>query len=409
MEVGVFYLPSLGRKEDIEAGMAGKRTDLYQQMLAEVTEQLQFMDDFGYYGCGTTEHHFHVEGEEVSTNPVMLNVYFGSKTKNMKFGQLGNVLPSRNPINLAEDIAMMSQMLQGRAFAGFARGYQPRWVNVLGQNVGLGDPGTGESYEELKRSLFEEHFEIIMKAWTNDTFSYQGKHWQIPPRDDIDWPAAAVSHKYGKGVRQDGTIEEIGIAPGLYNDKMLDLFMPFATSERSIAWGMERGIVPVTIMTHPEVIRSHFRAGQEAAAKAGRNLKWGEGMALTREIIVADTDEEAERLAREAGAFIWCNFFVPFGFNAAIAGPGEGPWDPPATFEAIADAGLVIYGSPATVNRKIEALLKELPVDYLWMFVYNHLPHKALMRSFELLTNEVWPNFTDKIKASGGKKVASAG
>ena len=85
MEVGLFYLPSVGRKKDIEAGMAGKRTDLYQEMLAEITEQLQYADDHGYYGCGTTEHHFHVEGEEVSTNPVLLNVYFGSKTKNMKF------------------------------------------------------------------------------------------------------------------------------------------------------------------------------------------------------------------------------------------------------------------------------------------------------------------------------------
>jgi alkanesulfonate monooxygenase SsuD/methylene tetrahydromethanopterin reductase-like flavin-dependent oxidoreductase (luciferase family) len=132
-------------------------------------------------------------------------------------------------------------------------------------------------------------------------------------------------------------------------------------------------------------------------------------MALTREIIVADTDEEAERLARDGGSFIWNNFFAPFGFNAAIAAPGEGPWDPPATFEAISDAGLVIHGSPSTVNRKIEALLETLPVDYFWMFIYNHVPHKALMRSIELLTNEVWPNFTDKIKASGGRKVASAG
>ena len=105
--------------------MAGKRTDLYQRMLAELTEQIVYMDGQGYYGCGTTEHHFHIEGEEVSTNPVMLNVYFGSRTKNMKFGQLGNVLPSQNPMNLAENIAICSEMLQGRVFAGFARGYQP--------------------------------------------------------------------------------------------------------------------------------------------------------------------------------------------------------------------------------------------------------------------------------------------
>ena len=59
MEVGAFYLPSVGRIEDIQQGMAGKRTDLYQGMLKEITEQVQYMDQHGYYGTGFTEHHFH--------------------------------------------------------------------------------------------------------------------------------------------------------------------------------------------------------------------------------------------------------------------------------------------------------------------------------------------------------------
>ena len=84
MEIGAFYLPSVGRKEDILQGMAGKRTDLYKQMLREVGEQIGYMDDNGYYGAGFTEHHFHIEGEEVSTNPVILDLYFGMQTQNMK-------------------------------------------------------------------------------------------------------------------------------------------------------------------------------------------------------------------------------------------------------------------------------------------------------------------------------------
>ncbi|MCP5199924.1 MAG: LLM class flavin-dependent oxidoreductase [Gammaproteobacteria bacterium] len=401
MQIGAFYLPSVGHLEDIKQGMAGKRTDLYQMMLREVTEQLQYMDENGYYGAGFTEHHFHVEGEEVSTNPVILDLYFGLQTRRMKFGQLGCVLPSQNPINLAENIAMVSQMLQGRVFAGFARGYQPRWVNVLGQQVGLGDPGDGEAYEDLKRELFEEHFDIIMEAWQNDTFSFQGKHWQVPTRD-IKWAAAEVAWNYGQGCNKDGIIEEIGIAPPTYDKQMPDLFMPFATSERSIRWGMERGLVPVTVMTDIGTTRGHFQAAMEAANAAGRNYKFGQGMALSREVIVADTDAEAEAIAREAGSFIWNNFFVPFGFNAAVARPGEGPWDMPATFETASERGLVIHGSPDTVNRKIEALLKELPVDYFWMFIYNHMPQKACMKSLELVTEKVWPHFTDSIGAAAG-------
>ncbi len=406
MEVGAFYLPSLGRKKDMEQGMAGKRTDLYQMMLRELTEQIQYMDERGYYGTGFTEHHFHIEGEEVSTNPVMLDLYFGMLTKNMKFGQLGNVLPSKNPINVAEDIAMVSQMLQGRVFAGFARGYQPRWVNVLGQQIGLANPASGEDYEELKRSLFEEHFDIILEAWKNDTFSFKGKHWQIPT-PDIKWAAEVVAREYGQGCDDEGYIQEIGIAPPTYNKEIPDLFMPFATSERSIQWGMSRGIVPVTIMTHYDVVREHFRAGMEAANEAGLDYKFGQGMALSREVIVADTDEEAEAIARDAGPFVWLKFFVPFGFNAALAAPGEGPFDVPATFEAMAERGLLIHGSPDTVNRKIEDLLKHLPVDYFWMFIYNHMPHAACMRSLELITEKVWPNFTDKIKASNTQRVAA--
>ena len=408
MEVGAFYLPSVGRKEDIMKGMAGKQTNLYQMMLRELSEQIGYMDEHGYYGTGFTEHHFHVEGEEVSTNPVMLDLYFGMQTKNMKFGQLGNVLPSQNPINLSENIAMLSQMLGGRVFAGFARGYQPRWVNVLGQQVGLSDPAAGEEYEDLKRSLFEEHFDIIMKAWSNDTFSFQGKHWQIPTKD-IKWAAAEVAWQYGQGCNKDGIIEEVGIAPPTFNKQIPDMFMPFATSERSIKWGMERGSVPVTIMTQYDVVKEHFRAGMEAANEAGLDYKFGQGMAMSREIIVADTDAEAEAIAREAGSFIWNNFFVPFGFSAAIAGPGEGPFDMPATFETLSDRGLVIHGSPDTVNRKLEALFKQLPVDYFWQFIYNHMPHDACMKSLELMTEKVWPNHTDKITPSNTSRVAVSG
>ena len=89
-----------------------------------------------------------------------------------------------------------------------------------------------------------------------------------------------------------------------------------------------------------------------------------------------------------------------------MAALGEGPWDLPATFETISERGLVIHGSPDTVNRKIETLLDTLPVDYFWIFIYNHMGHKSVMRSLELLTEKVWPNFTDKIKAPNTQRVA---
>ena len=141
MEFGIFYLPAIGNKSELQEGMAGRRTDLYQRMLRNLAEQAQYLDAHGYYGIGFTEHHFHIEGEEVSTNPILLDMYLGMQTENIRLGQLGLVLPCQNPIRVAEDIAILDQVTKGRAFAGFARGYQPRWVNTLGQHYDIfGNP-----------------------------------------------------------------------------------------------------------------------------------------------------------------------------------------------------------------------------------------------------------------------------
>ena len=48
MKASLFYLPSIGSRAEIEAGMAGMRPDLYQRMLEELSEQIRLADDLGY-------------------------------------------------------------------------------------------------------------------------------------------------------------------------------------------------------------------------------------------------------------------------------------------------------------------------------------------------------------------------
>src|SRR5207244_4851576 len=134
-KVSLFYLPSIGSRAEIERGMAGLRGDLYRRMLAEIGEQTRLADDLGYDSVSFTEHHFHVEGFELSNNPVLLDLFVGMQTKRIRVGQLGIVLPAHNPIRVAEDIAMLDQMTSGRANAGFARGYQRRWGDVMAQQT----------------------------------------------------------------------------------------------------------------------------------------------------------------------------------------------------------------------------------------------------------------------------------
>lgn len=399
MEIGVFYLPSIGNKVEISAGMAGRRTDLYQRMLGNLAEQARYLDEHGYYGVAFTEHHFHIEGEEVSTNPIMLDMFLGMQTKRLRVGQLGLVLPCHNPLRIAEDVAILDQVTKGRAFAGFARGYQPRWVNTLGQHQGLADGQTDpEGYEKLKRELYEEHFDIIMKAWANPTFSHHGKHWQIPPVN-LFWGAHEVTRRYGRGVDDKGTLLEIGTVPEPYQKPHPPLFQPFSFSESSVRWAAQHNVVPITIVCDKEICTGQFKACQDGAAQFGKKLSFGQGIGITREVVVADTDEEAMAIGRESGCFIWTKFFEPFGFNAAIARPGENYKEVPNTFESMVERGLTICGSPDTVSRKLEKLFKDLPAEYFWVYLYNELvPQKAALRTLELLTTKVLPRFTDKIR-----------
>src|SRR3984885_2631643 len=184
MKASLFYLPTIASRAEIEKGMAGMSPQFYQRMLKELSEQIRLGDELGYDSVSFTEHHFHIEGFELSNNPVLLDLYFAMQTKRIRVGQLGIVLPASNPIRVAEDIAMLDHMTNGRANAGFARGYQRRWVDVMAQQThGIHGalPHQHDQIDDANRLAFEENFRIVKQAWTQDFISYEGKYWRVPP------------------------------------------------------------------------------------------------------------------------------------------------------------------------------------------------------------------------------------
>jgi alkanesulfonate monooxygenase SsuD/methylene tetrahydromethanopterin reductase-like flavin-dependent oxidoreductase (luciferase family) len=394
LQAGLFYLPSIGSRAEIEQGMAGVRPDLYQRMLAELKEQAVLGDELGYDAIAFTEHHFHIEGFEASTNPVMLDLFVAMHTKRIRVGQLGIVLPASNPIRVAEDIAILDHMTGGRAFAGFARGYQRRWVDTLAgpyRDVHA-TSSTDDEVDRLNREAFEEFFQIIKTAWTQDTFSYQGKFWRIPAAE-TPWPLE-TTRRYGRGVDDEGRLTEIGIVPRPLQQPHPPLMQPFAFSEATIRWCARENVTPVIPPVLPASERFLFDVYHDEAQKNGRDLEPGEGMALLRDVIVCDTDEEAWALHRNSGAFAGAAWFAPFGFLRGLESPER---DHPWTAQELADEGLIFVGSVDTVTRQVETLLKRLPAQYIMAWNYNGLvPHEKLMRSIELFKTKVLPRFDSR-------------
>jgi alkanesulfonate monooxygenase SsuD/methylene tetrahydromethanopterin reductase-like flavin-dependent oxidoreductase (luciferase family) len=129
------------------------------------------MDRLGYDGIGFNEHHTSPYG--LMNSPNLLAAAAAQRTQKLKLLIYGNLLPLHEPLRLAEELAMLDCMSNGRLISGFARGI-PREYNVYGVD------------QRQSRARYEEAYEIILKAWDEEVFSYQGKYWSY--RDVAIWP-----------------------------------------------------------------------------------------------------------------------------------------------------------------------------------------------------------------------------
>ncbi|HEX3791377.1 MAG TPA: LLM class flavin-dependent oxidoreductase [Pseudonocardiaceae bacterium] len=389
----LFYLPSVGSHDQISKGMSGTNPANYQNMLWQLTRQAQAADEMGYWGLSFTEHHFHVEGFEVSNNPIMLGLYLAMQTKHIRVGQMANVLPFHNPIRLAEDLAMLDHMTRGRTFVGVARGFQKRWAEIMGQVYDVGGTMSDRSETDVRnRNLFEEHWEIIKKAWTNEMFTHDGPQWTIPPKG-LEFPFDAV-RRMGQGLDDNGIITEVGIAPKPYQRPYPPVFQPFSFSEETFRFCAREGIVPIVMNTDDQVVTRLLDIYREEAELAGRGtLARGESIGIMKDVLVARDADEAHHWARRGGGFIFDNWFGPMGFTESLRHVGEtGPIG--SDYDTLVERGLEWVGTPDDINRRIEKVVERHGPEFLLQCQYSGLiPHDVQLRSLELWATEIAPNW----------------
>ena len=147
------------------------RPEVAVRTYAEHLDAWEELDKLGYDGVGFNEHHCSPYG--LMNSPNLMAASAAQRTRRLKLLIYGNLLPLHEPLRLAEELAMLDCLSNGRLISGFARGI-PREYQV--HNVPLSD----------SRARFEEAFEIVTRAWTDDVFSHEGKFWSY--KDVAIWP-----------------------------------------------------------------------------------------------------------------------------------------------------------------------------------------------------------------------------
>jgi alkanesulfonate monooxygenase SsuD/methylene tetrahydromethanopterin reductase-like flavin-dependent oxidoreductase (luciferase family) len=138
---------------------------------AEHLEAWEELDRLGFDGVGFNEHHTSPYG--LMNSPNLLAAAAAQRTRRLKLLIYGNLLPVHQPLRLAEEIAMLDCLSNGRIISGFARGI-PREHTVY--NVPMSE----------SRARFEEAWEIIRRAWTDEVLCFEGRFWTY--RDVAIWP-----------------------------------------------------------------------------------------------------------------------------------------------------------------------------------------------------------------------------
>jgi alkanesulfonate monooxygenase SsuD/methylene tetrahydromethanopterin reductase-like flavin-dependent oxidoreductase (luciferase family) len=129
------------------------------------------LERMGFDGVAFNEHHVTPYG--LMNSPNLLAASVAQRTNKLKLLMYGNLLPIHDPLRLAEEIAMLDCLSNGRIICGVARG-APREYKVF--NIPL----------EESRARFDECYEIMRLAWEEESFSYNGQFHQY--RNIALWP-----------------------------------------------------------------------------------------------------------------------------------------------------------------------------------------------------------------------------
>lgn len=313
-------------------------------------------------------------------NPELVIAAAGRETTNIKLGPLAHLLPYYHPASLAIQTAWMSQVLEGRYMLGVATGAYPtdaalRGITDMSQN----------------HKMMIEAIDIMEMVWKGEPFEFQGQFWKA------GYPSGDPTHPM-RDTRP-------------YGGKMPMAMTGLSAPSPSIKFAASRGYQPASVYAGNAFLREHFSSYAEIAAANGHHADRSMHR-VVRDVVVADTDAEAKRIAIEGGlGLAWTTYIKPtyerFGvLQALLHDASIHPSD--ITPDYLAEH-VWIVGSPETVAEKFEQWFDDLGGDFGTVLIYSHDyldDPKPWEESMQRLATEVAPKLTssNSEKAAESKK-----
>lgn len=344
MQFGLFTLFDFFRDRQDEVAYYHDTLDL--MILAE---------QLGFDSVWAGEEHFYSFG--LCPSPQIFLTALARETTRLRLGTAISLLPFDNPLRKAEDFAMLDILSNGRLNLGVGRGIIPK--HFEGFRV---DP-------HESRARYEESLAIIRQAWTQETFSYEGKFWQVPPLSVSPKPLQKPHPPIYRGTLSLESFEGAAVA------------------------GDNAFVVPWLTGPHPEV-RTRVQRYRTLLKEHGHPEKRTTFIFF----LFVDRDHQVAMQDGIASTRAYTELITSFVPPAALQQLRQG--DPLKSFLDLIMSlpdhleERTIVGTPAECRRRLSELHDEFALDQVAFYFHaGARDPKRARQSIELFAKEVMPEF----------------
>ena len=380
----------------------------WNALYKETLEQCELADQVGFDNVWFVEHHF-LTGFSGSPSQDAIFGALSRTTKNIRIGYGVCILPYHHPVRVAERVALVDQLTDGRVEFGTGRS------NAYEQ-TGLGvDPRN-------TRALWEESITMIPQIWQSDEFSWEGENWNVPKRRVLPKPfqkphprmylACTQTDSFRlaaeKGI---GVLSSASYATSVLADQVkvyreaiqhanpvgaeINNFWgnnvhafcgeddqeakELAALSMKTFFGPDKPYIAGRIGAYEELLEAWGGIPDHLQADFGRWLR--------------QSDDAHKQQASEAGISLDSG---PGAARAAIA---------QLDASTLADRAVIIAGNPDSCAKAIQ-MYDEIGVDQVMMIMQTEtIPHERVLSSIEMFGKYVFPKVREMEKAKGKAEV----
>ena len=368
----------------------------WNALYKETLEQCELADQVGFDNLWFVEHHF-LTGFSGSPSQDAMFGALSRITKQIRIGYGVCILPYHHPVRVAERVALLDQLTDGRIEVGTGRS------NAYEQ-TGLGiDP-------RETRNLWNESISMLPKIWTSDEYEYEGENWSVPKRRVLPKPyqqphprlylactsedSFRLAAQKGIGVLSSASyaVEVLREKVQIYRDALKDCepvgefvtefwgnnvhgfcdddddyAKELAAESMKTFFGPDKPYIAGRIGAYEELLEAWGGVPEHLSADFSRWLR--------------QSDEEHQQLAEDVGLSLDAG---PGAARAAIA---------QLDGKTLSDRGVIIAGNPESCIKTCQ-MYEDIGVDQVMLIMQTEtIPHEKVMASIEKFGKEVIPHF----------------